>query len=394
MNRDAAGQFYARLEEALAAGALVRLLLAGPRAGIAARQVIVRPVVLKSGPCFSVVHREERRDLTQNHPASEILRLTRESLGRDYTSGHLSTPSASYQLECRDPARARISRSAGVPAVEAEGLRHDRKPNRKVDAGASWLQRLGVTLPGGKVAKGMESKFRQIHRFLELLDPLLEDAEFSPEPGKVLVDMGCGKGYLTFAAAEHLRRRSDGPWMTRGIELRPELVGLCRDTVTDLAIRDLEFLEGTIVDAEVQRADVLVALHACDTATDEALARGIRLRSALILVAPCCHKEIRPQLAPPGILERALRHGIFRERQAEFITDALRAELLEWAGYSTRVFEFISSEHTGKNLMIAAVRRREGGDAAAAASICALARGYGVRRQRLAELIEFPWEAA
>ncbi len=387
MNRDAAGQFLARLDEALESGTLVRLVLAGPRTAVVARQVQVRPVILKSGPCYSVVRHEPRRDLTQNLPAAEVARLCREELGRDFTSGHLHTPLASYQLECRDTVRSRISKSAGVPAVDSAALQHDRVRPRKVDAGATWLQRLGVTLADGRVAKGMESKFRQIHRFLELLDPLLADAEsrFSQEPGRVLVDMGCGKGYLTFAAAEHLRRRADGPWQVRGIEQRPELVSVCRAAALATGMSGLEFIEGSIASAEVRRADVLVALHACDTATDEALARGVQLGAALILVAPCCHQEIRPQLVAPPVLERTWRHGIFRERQAEFVTDALRAELLEWAGYHTQVFEFISPEHTGKNLMISAVRCRDAGDASAAVAARALAHAYGIRRQRLAE---------
>jgi SAM-dependent methyltransferase len=201
----------------------------------------------------------------------------------------------------------------------------------------------------------------------------------------VLVDMGCGKGYLTFAAAEHLARRSDGPWQVRGIEQRPELVTLCNDAARACGIPGLEFTEGSIADAELKRADVLVALHACDTATDDALACGIRLGASLILVSPCCHKELRPQLIAPAPLERALRHGIFRERQAEFVTDALRAELLEWAGYDTRVFEFISPEHTGKNVVISAVRTRAAGTNDQAAAVRALAAAYGIRRQRLAE---------
>lgn len=394
MNRDVAGQFHARVEEALTGGTLVRLLLAGPRPGIAARQIIIRPVVLKSGPCFSVVHREERRDLTHNHPVSEVIRLAREWLGRDYTSGHLHTPSASYQLECHDPARPRLSKSAGVAAPKPEDLQHDRTRARTVDAGATWLQRLGVTLPNGRVAKGMESKFRQIHRFLELIDPLLESAAFPKDASeRVLVDMGCGKGYLTFAAAEHLARRDDGPWRVRGIELRPELTALCQKTATELGMSRLEFVPGDIATAEVPRADVLVALHACDTATDEAIARGIRLGSSVIVVAPCCHKELRRTFTAPPVLARALRHGIFAERQAEFITDALRVELLEWAGYETRAFEFISPEHTGKNLMIAAVRTRKNADPVAAAAVRSLAQGYGIRQQQLATLLGFDLSA-
>ena len=394
MTRDALGQFHARLSEAVKAGSLVRLVLAGPRPGVAARQVVIRPVVLKAGPCFSVVWREERRDVTKNHSGDEVAGMCRARIGLEYSGAHLYTTNATYQLECRDPARPRLSTAPGVPAVALEALRHDKARRRSVSAGSRWLQLLGVTTAEGRGVKGMEAKFRQIHRFVELLDPLLREASFSVEGIRTLVDMGCGKGYLTFAACEHLQQAGGMPWRVRGVEVREELVKLCQSVVTTVGIEGLEFVEGTIENTAVERADVLVALHACDTATDAALAQGIRLSSSLIVVAPCCQKEVRPQLVPPEVLERPLRHGIFRERHAEFATDAIRAELLEWAGYDTRVFEFISPEHTGKNLMIAAVRRKIPSDtAAAAAGVRRLAAFYGIRRQRLAELIGFDLNA-
>jgi hypothetical protein len=191
-----------------------------------------------------------------------------------------------------------------------------------------------------------------------------------------------------------LRQAGGTPWSVRGIEVRAELVTLCQSVVAAVGMEGLEFVQGPIETTAVERADVLVALHACDTATDAALAQGIRLSSSLIVVAPCCQKELRPQLVSPEVLERSLRHGIFRERHAEFATDAIRAELLEWAGYDTRVFEFISPEHTGKNLMIAAIRRQTPSDpAAAAAGVRKLAAFYGIRHQRLAELIGFDLNA-
>jgi hypothetical protein len=153
----------------------------------------------------------------------------------------------------------------------------------------------------------------------------------------------------------------------------------------------LEFVAGTIADTTVDPIDVLIALHACDIATDDAIARGIAAQAALIVVAPCCHKELSSQVTAPAVLAPALRHGIFHERQAEFVTDALRTLLLEWAGYDTRAFEFISTEHTAKNLMIAAVRRPPAGDREPAAGrVREFARFYGVRRQQLARRLDFP----
>jgi len=135
---------------------------------------------------------------------------------------------------------------------------------------------------------------------------------------------------------------------------------------------------------QLDGVDVLIALHACDTATDDAIAKGIAAHASLIVVSPCCQKELRSQLTAPAVLADALKHGIFQERQAEFVTDALRAQLLEWAGYRTKVFEFISTEHTAKNLMIAAVKDHAPGSEATAQKLRDFARFYGIRSQKLA----------
>ena len=202
--------------------------------------------------------------------------------------------------------------------------------------------------------------------------------------------MGCGKGYLTFAVSQLLGQMGLEGSKVTGIELRPALVEECNRIARACGMAGLEFQAGSIAGAAFDKVDALIALHACDTATDDALARGVRAGARLIVVSPCCHKEVRPQLVPPPVLEVALRHGILLERHAEFVTDALRAALLEWAGYDTKVFEFIASEHTAKNLMITAVkRRREGSVEKLAARVRDLAQFYGVRQQRLAELLGF-----
>jgi hypothetical protein len=212
----------------------------------------------------------------------------------------------------------------------------------------------------------------------------------SPDKPFTRVDMGSGKGYLTFAAFDWLRRFGRPNLIVRGIEARAELVELCNRVAQENGLAQLRFETGTIANAQLDRVDVLVALHACDTATDDAIAKGIRAGASLILVAPCCHKELRPCLKPPTVMADALKHGILLERQAEFVTDALRAALLEWAGYDTKVFEFISTEHTGKNLMIAATKRTWTGDRESlAVRVRELARFYGIEFQRLANQLRF-----
>jgi SAM-dependent methyltransferase len=287
---------------------------------------------------------------------------------------------------------------------------HDRSKARAIPADAPWLRALDVTDDRGRPRPGMADKFRQIERFAELLGHLIAEAPWAPGRELTVFDMGCGKGYLTFAVSALLGARA----RVCGVEARPELVDFCARTAAAEGFGPkLEFRAGTIADTPIDSADLLIALHACDTATDDALARGIAAGAGLLVVAPCCQKELRPALAAPPVLAAALRHGIFRERQAEFVTDALRAQLLEWAGYRTKVFEFISTEHTAKNTMIAGIRIRSGGDqegdsekgkaraqvgggpGAAGDPVLAqrireFAAFYGIRRQRLADLLNFP----
>ena len=378
-------KLLAMLAEAVRDGLLVKLTLGSHRGADASlRNVFVRPVALRSGPHLSFVFRHATRDVTQNFAPEEGLARIGGLLGGDFRSANLFTTERSAQLQMRDGKAPRLvlGKAGGAGAADAD---HDRSRKHLIEpASHPWLRELGVTTPDDRVAKGMEAKFRQINKFVELLGHLLS-AFRTPHSAFNVVDMGCGKGYLTFAAYAHLHSLGSSELSVRGVEARPELVALCNRAARDCGCERLTFEAGTIEETELQQADVLMALHACDTATDDAIAKGVAAGAALILVSPCCHKELRPQLRPPPVLAGALRHGILRERHAEFVTDALRAALLEWAGYDTKVFEFIATEHTSKNLMIAATKRAHPANRdELARKVRELAAFYGIRAQRLA----------
>ncbi len=377
-------QFIGLLRESVLGRSLVKLTLGKPAAiDPTLENLFVRPVVLNSGPKFAFVWHHATKDITKNHDAPETLRLLEHIIGSDFLDAHLFTSTQHAQLETGpDLERLRIRPHASPPEPNPG---NDRQKRRPIAAQAPWLRALGVTDGRGRPAPAMTDKFRQIEKFAEILEHLLEEAPLPSDRPLRVFDMGCGKGYLTFAASELLGARAS----VCGVEVRADLVDFCSATAlaTGFGAR-LSFRRGSIADTDVGSADVLIALHACDTATDDALAKGIAGGAALLVVAPCCQKEIRPQLVPPPVLSDALRHGIFAERQAEFATDALRAQLLEWAGYRTRVFEFISTEHTAKNIMIAAVKGRPG-DEALAGRIRAFAAHFGIRRQALAGHLGF-----
>jgi SAM-dependent methyltransferase len=379
-------KFLALFDAALRDGSFVKASLgghAGPAKSL--RRVLVRPVQLQGRTQISIVHRHATREVTKNHPPAEALALIRQWLQADFQAAHLVTREQTVEWKCRAGSKGRLSISR-TPATPPVGQSHDREKQRSITPGGSpWLRALGVATAEGKIARGMEAKFRQINRYVELLRHLLADTAVPAGAPLRLADMGCGKGYLTFAACDWLQRNGWPDAEVSGIEARPELVELCNRVARDHGLAGLTFSAGSIENASLPAVNVLVALHACDTATDDAIAKGVQAGASLIVVAPCCHKELRPQLRPPPVLAGALRHGILREREAEFVTDALRAALLEWAGYDTKVFEFISTEHTSKNLMIAAVKRARAGDREASERrVKELAAFYGITTQRLA----------
>jgi hypothetical protein len=201
--------------------------------------------------------------------------------------------------------------------------------------------------------------------------------------------MGSGKGYLTFAAYDYFKNTRGINVRITGVDTKSELVSIDNDIARASEFEDLEFVHGWIGDYDLKNVDVLIALHACNTATDDAIFKGIRADADLIVVAPCCHQEIRPQLKAPDFLGGIFRHGVILEREAETLTDGLRALFLEINGYSTRIFEFISTEHTPKNNMIVGTRATKNVDKEKIAEqIKAIKNFYGITEQRLGSLLE------
>ena len=382
-------RFLVLLRSAVGDGTLVKLTLGkhrGPDTTI--KNLFVRPVALKSGPHLGFVWRHATRDVTKNFSPDHAVAQLEPLIGADFLDAHLFTTTQTAQLECQPDGSARLKVGQVLDLTHSAPSTHDRAKQHLIPADAPWLRALGVTNDRGHPREGLADKFSQIQKFAELLSHLLAEAVFPSEQPLSVVDMGAGKGYLTFAVAALLGERAQ----IQGIEARPELVALCNRVARENDFTNLTFTAAQIDSFQIENPkskiqntlDVLIALHACDTATDDALAKGIAANAKLLVVAPCCQKELRPQLAAPPVLADALRHGIFQERTAEFVTDALRAMLLEWAGYRTKVFEFISTEHTAKNLMIAAIKSRPAGDEAVATRLREFAAFYGIRTQRLA----------
>jgi SAM-dependent methyltransferase len=217
-----------------------------------------------------------------------------------------------------------------------------------------FLVELGVMSADGRVRKSRYDKFRQVNRFLELVD---DGVPSLPSEGTLrVVDFGCGKSYLTFAIHHLLTHVRGREVEIVGLDLKDGVIEACSSLAARSGARGLRFQQGDIAGFDAQEnVDLVVSLHACDTATDEALAQAVRWQAAVILAVPCCQKEAYRQLEN-GLLEPLLRHGLAKERFASLVTDTLRAQLLELAGYRAQLVEFVPLEHTTKNVLIRAVR--------------------------------------
>jgi SAM-dependent methyltransferase len=343
----------------LDADRLVRAVASGRRRGSAdpvPGRAELRPVDLKAGRRLQVVATDDRGPVTRQHvPGAASAAVVDALLAEPFGTWHVETVDRTVQLRVTKKGQAQVHTArASRRGVEAA---HDRPKRRLLDPGDPLFDALG--------AEG--DKRRQVDAFLRLLAPVatdvLADADRAGRPLRV-VDLGCGNAYLTFAAHRYLSMRAgDHGVRTVGVDVRPDLIERRSALAGELEMGGLSFVAGTIAEADpgVDGVDVVLALHACDTATDQALARAVGWRTPVVLAAPCCHHDIQRQLAhgvsaAPHPYGAVVRHPILRERFADVLTDALRAALLRLHGYRVDVVEFVDSRHTPRNALLRARR--------------------------------------
>ena len=386
--------FVDRVRASCADGTFVKLLLSAPAdATQAVQRVAVRLVERQGRAVLSFTRSEARRDTVENRDLADGLeRLAVELQG--FRAALLRTTAADWQLQHGKDGVPRLVRHRASTTVVPSRAHDQEKPTYLGPAAQPWLLGLGLVDAQGRARPRLADKLAQVDRYTEILAHLARDCGWQDAPGAEplrFVDVGCGKGHLTFAAwhlVHHLLgRKAQG----LGVEARADLVAGAQQLAQAVAGDELHFVQGDIGTVALPAVDLLVALHACNTATDHAIRRGIEARARLIVVAPCCHQEVRPQLGAPEPLAPVLAHGLMAERMAEWVTDGLRALVLEWAGYRTKVIEFASLEHTGKNLMLAAVRKDRDPSAAERAAargrIDAFRSFFGIRSHALDGLL-------
>ncbi|CAN5464780.1 SAM-dependent methyltransferase [soil metagenome] len=362
-------RFLSLLAAAVDDKTFTKLVLAKPRAGEAgvgadaaagpASRITIRPIMLRDQPHLNIVHTHATRDITKNLAVAEALAAIGDWVGHSFSHAYLFTATEEVQLLVSKKGQQTLRRTplAGAAATPAQASAHDRPKHRFVDIDRPFLTALGVTDAQHRLVPAMARKWKQINKFIEVLDHALASTSLKDRPQLKVADFGSGKGYLTFALHDHLRHTLGLAAEVTGVELRDDMVALCNGAAGRLALQGLHFEQGDVSTRPPEAVDVMIALHACDTATDHAIHTGLRAGAQIIMCSPCCHKELRPQLLSPHPLRPILKHGVHLGQQAEMLTDGLRAMLLDACGYDTQVFEFVALEHTNKNKMILAVKR-------------------------------------
>ena len=382
-------KFITEFDRALRTETFVKMSLGNYRGSDPHLQkLLLRLIDTRKGRRLFFLYRYDTRDTAKNHDFREAVKILRAALGTDFFSGHLFTTENDFQLEIGRKGKSRLN--TAKPTFKSKpALEHDREKRRFVNSESFYLRALGVTTDRGEIRDKQQDKWKQINKFVETLASLFDKSQLKDRKEIKIVDMGSGKGYLTFATYDFFKNIRGLDVKVTGVDTKSELVGLCNDLAKASEFENLQFVNGWIGDFDIEDADVLIALHACNTATDDAIFKGIKAGADLIVVAPCCHQELRPQLQPPEMFKNILKHGVMLEREAESITDGLRAILLEKSGYQAKLFEFVSTEHTPKNNMIVGtLQKKEPETEKLAAEINAIKDFYGIKEQRLEKLLE------
>ena len=342
--------FFEKLETALKNNSLVKMTLSKPVSKNSdLRNVYVKPILLKDNKMYQFTYRYERRDETKNFDASQTMEQVRSLVPVDFQNVSLFTLTEDVTLLVSKKGKPTLM-CKKINEKRDVDLSHDHEKQRLIDPSNPWWHLLGLTTRDGKVTADMQHKFKQICKYVEIVDGVMRQTKFGDEIH--IADMGAGKGYLTFALYEYLTRNYDKKIVMEGVEIRKDLVLKINDIIEKCQLNDFKFIENSIEDYKPSKLDVLIALHACDTATDDAILKGIRNNAQLIICAPCCHKQIRREMEKSGKFDSITRYGIFLERQAVMITDAVRALVLEYCGYKTQVMEFIEIDNTPKNVLL------------------------------------------
>ncbi len=346
-------EFLQFINNAITQKTFIGISMGNNRNGVSdIKKISSKIVLLKGEEVLQVVLHHKTNDKTQNLGFSEIPNFVNKHVEIGLANAYLWTETNDYALQISIKGKILVQKL--LPTKTKEISSHNEVKNRIFAAAEPFLHTLGISNKDGIILPTAKDKYLQINQFVEILKPYL--LKIGSQKPLNIADMGSGKGYLTFGIYQFLQSQNITSTVT-GIEFRKDLVQFCNNAAQNLAFKHLSFLEGTIQDIELAENNVLIALHACDTATDDAIIKGIEAKADLIVVAPCCHKQIRREMEQKqheNSVTSILKNGIMLERQAEILTDTIRALVLEALGYKVKIVQFIADAHTPKNMMLIA----------------------------------------
>ncbi|MCI8348632.1 MAG: SAM-dependent methyltransferase [Firmicutes bacterium] len=322
-------------------------------------KVTIKPISSKDEPLYQAEYTFEKKVTHTNFPATAGAEFCLALIENDFKQANIFTNTRDIQILASKPENPKISENSAT--MTCQNFNHNRVKNYIIPDGVpcDFLIRLGVMDSSGKVFQKHYGKFRQINRYLEIVDdvfPYLSGKRMDSEKPLRIIDFGCGKAYLTFAIYHYLKIIKGLKVEIIGLDLKSDVINFCNQVASDLGYGELKFLRGDIADYTNDYADMVVTLHACDTATDYALINAVAWNTKVILSVPCCQHELFKQIKN-SIHQPMLKHGILKDRLTEYLTDGLRGLKLESKGYDVSMIEFTSLEHTARNIMIKAVKR-------------------------------------
>jgi len=364
-------------ERILASEILIRATFSGQQKGSSLlwNKVIVRPVEIKGEINLQASYFDEKKDITKNYPLDEAASKVDELLALPFRNIFVESTTGGLQVNISKKGKALVNEVKLNEVPGTADLTHDRQKNKLLSAenAEPFLKAVGIMTSGGKIKADMQRKFKQINEFLRLVDETDSFRQGSTQAFEALssqplriVDFGCGNAYLTFAIYYYLHDILKLDAHVTGVDIKADLIERHQEKVKSSGWNQLNFQVGKIADYKPETVpDVVLALHACDTATDDALAKGIQWDSKLIVCAPCCQHELQEQMSRipmPDQLAPIFQDGIFFERMGDILTDTFRATILRIMGYRTDVTQFVPIEHTAKNLMIRSVKTSPAGN--------------------------------
>ena len=336
---------------------MLRMTISGRRHGELADKVKIRPVKLKEQLYFQTSVSDGKKEFHKNYEKAELLEQLDHWLRKDYRQLQMDTTTQSIQALVSKKGKTTVKQKIARDMRSARVLDHNRKKRYLLEEGTPipFLVDLGVMTAEGAIVRSRYDKFRQINRYLEFVEDILPELDKDRE--LTLIDFGCGKSYLTFALYYYLTVKKQYRIRMIGLDLKKDVMEHCQELAEKYGYDRLTFLTGDIADYDgVEMVDMVVSLHACDTATNYALEKALQWNAKVIFAVPCCHHELNRQMHSTE-MNPVLKYGLIQERMAALMTDAFRADVLELEGYQVQVLEFIDMEHTPKNILIRAVKQ-------------------------------------